>query len=155
MPFWVYSPTICIASEGGRNTMKRNLYYLLSLLVVLSVLVAACGQAATPTPAPTEPPPTEKPTEPPPTEVPPTEAPTEVPWTAPEGALVSVKVDAAPTLDGVADDAVWADAPATEIEVSGGMNFDGKGGTTATLKSVYSGDMVYFVVSYADPTDSQ
>lgn len=135
--------------------MKRNLYYLLSLLVVLSVIVAACGQAAAPTSVPTEPPPTERPTEPPPTEVPPTEAPTEVPWTAPEGALVSVMVDSAPTLDGVADEAFWADAPGADVEVSGGANFDGKGGTTVTLKSVYSGDMVYFLVTYADPTESQ
>ncbi len=135
--------------------MKKNLYSLLSLLVVASLFVAACGSAATPTPAPTEPPPTAKPTEPPPpTEVPPTEAPTEVPWTAPEGALVSVKADTAPALDGVAGEAIWKDAPATEIEVSGGMNFDGSGGTTATLKSVYSGDMVYFLVTYSDPTES-
>ena len=32
--------------------------------------------------------------------------------------------------------------------------FGGKGSTTATLKAVYSGDMVFFLVQYADPTNS-
>ena len=30
----------------------------------------------------------------------------------------------------------------------------GKGKTTATLKAVYAGDTVYFLIQYADPTDS-
>src|SRR5574341_53756 len=110
--------------------MKRTIVTFFSLIAIAAFIVAACGPAATPTVAPTQPPPTLPPTEPPPTEIPPTEAPTEVPWTAPEGALVSVTAGAAPTLDGVGDEAAWADAPAVEIEVSGGANFGGNGGTT-------------------------
>lgn len=52
----------------------------------------------------------------------------------------------------MADEAVWANAPATEIEVTGGAN---AGNTTAELKSVYSGDMVYYLLTYADPTLSK
>ena len=61
--------------------MKRNLYVLLSLLVLASVVLTACGGAATEAPAePTEPPATEMPaTEAPATEAPATEAPTEAP----------------------------------------------------------------------------
>jgi hypothetical protein len=64
---------------------------------------------------------------------------------------VSIPVGAAPTLDGVADDAVWADAPAVTIPVSGGAN---NGSTEITLRSVYDGVKVYFVASWADPTQS-
>ena len=53
-----------------------------------------------------------------------------------------------------ATDPVWAAAKPLKIELSGGENFGGKGSTTATLKSVYSGDTVYFLVQYADPTNS-
>ena len=35
------------------------------------------------------------------------------------------------------------------------MNFGGKGETTATLKAVYSGDTLYMLVQYRDPTDSR
>lgn len=51
---------------------KRILFVLMALLTVLSVVMAACGPAATP-----------EPTEPPATEAPATEAPTEAPTAAP------------------------------------------------------------------------
>ena len=58
--------------------MKRNLFALLSLLVLASMVLSACGGGATATEAPTEEP--AAPTEAPPTEAPPaTEAPTEAP----------------------------------------------------------------------------
>jgi hypothetical protein len=91
------------------------------------------------------------------TEVPPTEAPTAVPptevpaWTAPEGALVAAPAEAAPALDGIADDAAWANATELVIPVAGGFN---NFGTDATLKAVYTEDTVYFVLMYADPTES-
>lgn len=69
--------------------------------------------------------------------------------------LVAVKVATAPVLDGNANDAAWAAAKPISVALTGGMNFaNGKGETTATLKAVYSGDMVYFLVQYADPTNS-
>jgi phosphonate transport system substrate-binding protein len=59
---------------------KRLSLSLLALVTVLSLLLASCGQAATP--VPTQPPATEAPTEMPPTEAP-TEPPTEAPTAAP------------------------------------------------------------------------
>ena len=111
------------------------------LFVGAGLILAACtGGVATE--APTLAPPPE------PTTVP---EPTVPAWTAPEGALVSVPVAAAPALDGVADDAVWADALAVTIPVSGGAN---NASTEVEIRSVYSGDMVYFVATWADPTES-
>jgi len=68
--------------------------------------------------------------------------------------LVAAKVAAPPTLDGNPGDAVWAQARPMTVKLSDGANFGGKGETTATLKAVYSGDTVYFLVQYADPTNS-
>jgi hypothetical protein len=68
--------------------------------------------------------------------------------------LVAAKVAAAPSMTAGANDAAWAAARPLKIELSGGENFGGKGSTTATLKAVYSGDMVFFLVQYADPTNS-
>ena len=74
--------------------------------------------------------------------------------TVPPNTLVVAKAAAAPTLDGNATDAVWASAKPLTVKLSGGMNFGGKGETTATLKAVTSGDMIYFLLQYADPTNS-
>jgi hypothetical protein len=149
--------------------MRTKWILTAQFMVIAALVLSACGgQPTTPTstealPAVTEvmteAPPTETtaPTEPPtsvPTEAPtevPTEAPTEEASVAPEGALVALKVDEAPTLDGVADDLAWQDATEITIPVSGGAN---NGSTEVTLKAVYSDDMVYFVVTWADPTES-
>ena len=126
----------------------KKLTYLISLLVLASMVLAACGTAAAPTAAPTEPA-TEAPvvaTEPPTATEPPAPA-----WEAPQGALVAYAVDTAPKLDGIADDAAWAEAQELTISVAGGVN---NFAADAKLKSVYTGDTVYFVLSYADPTES-
>jgi hypothetical protein len=68
--------------------------------------------------------------------------------------LVAAKVTTAPVLTAGVTDPAWAFAKPLKIELSGGENFGGKGSTTVTLKSVYSGDMIYFLVQYADPTNS-
>ena len=68
--------------------------------------------------------------------------------------LVAVKVSTAPSLAGGATDAAWAAAKPVSVDLVGGANFDGKGSTTATLKAVYSGDMLYMLIQYADPTNS-
>ena len=90
------------------------------------------------------------------TEAPATEAPapTEPPmpaWNAPKGALVASPVDAAPTLDGVADEAFWADAEDFVVDVDGGF---GGYETKVNIKAVYTTDSVYFLVTYTDPTES-
>jgi hypothetical protein len=121
--------------------MMKKLHAVLGFLAISSLALSACAGAA-----PTLPPPTAPPSEP--TAVP---EPTEVPFTPPEGALVAVPVDAAPTLDGAADDAVWANAPATIIAVAGGANM---GSSEVTIQSVYTADSVYFLVTWADPTES-
>ena len=68
--------------------------------------------------------------------------------------MVAVPVDAAPALDGMGDDAAWASATEIVVPISGGVNFDGKGGTDVSIKAVYTADEVYFLVTYADPTES-
>jgi uncharacterized protein YceK len=69
--------------------------------------------------------------------------------------LVAARVAAAPDMNALASDPAWAKARSLSVPLSGGANFGGKGETTATLKAVYAGDMLYMLVQYADPTDSQ
>ena len=118
--------------------MKR-LTTILSLIMAASMLLAACAPAATPTEAPVPPTATEAP------------VPTVPAWTAPDGALVAVKTGSAPTLDGVGDEAAWADAEEIVIKVENGF---GGFATEIHLKAIYTEDSVYFLMSYADPTES-
>jgi len=70
--------------------------------------------------------------------------------------LTAAKVAQPPVLDGNANDSAWAAARPLSVKLEDGRNFaGGKGETTVTLKAVYAGDMVYFLIQYADPTDSQ
>lgn len=73
-------------------------------------------------------------------------------WTAPKNALVSVKVSETPQLDGVMEPAIWSDAPVLTIKLAHGANVEK---TTAELRSVYTSDRVYFLLTYLDPTESQ
>ncbi len=66
--------------------------------------------------------------------------------------LTAVKASAAPTLDGMANDAVWASAPAIAITTHKGANFGGTGGTTGTMKAAYKGDTLYIMMQYKDAT---
>jgi hypothetical protein len=66
-------------------------------------------------------------------------------------ALASIPVSQAPTLDGVTDEAFWKDAPSIELELKRGAN---NGTPTIGIRSVYTQDMVYFVVVWDDPTQS-
>jgi len=69
--------------------------------------------------------------------------------------LTAAKVAQPPVLDGNASDPAWAAARPISVKLEDGRNFaGGKGETTVTLKAVYAGDMVYFLIQYADPTDS-
>ncbi len=69
--------------------------------------------------------------------------------------LTAAKAATPPKLDGNAADAAWKNAKPITVKLSDGANFGGKGETTATIKAVYSGDMLYMLVEYADPTFSQ
>ena len=68
-----------------------------------------------------------------------------------DSTLTSILVEEAPTLDGVADEAFWADVAAVEVSVKKGAN---SGKSTVVLKSVYTEDSVYFLVTWDDPTES-
>ena len=57
-----------------------------------------------------------------------------------------------PALDGALDDG-WKAAPALTVKAVGGKNLPG-GSTEVTLRSVYAGDTIYFLVQYKDATDS-
>jgi len=72
----------------------------------------------------------------------------------PPNTLVVSRAAAAPVLDGNAGDAAWAAARPMAVKLSGGANFGGSGETTATLKAVTNGDKIYFLLQYADPTNS-
>lgn len=67
--------------------------------------------------------------------------------------VTAVKVDKPPVLTAGAADPAWAKAKALTVPLAGGMNFK-NGSTTATIKAVYSGDMLYMLVQYNDPTQS-
>src|SRR4051794_9532785 len=69
--------------------------------------------------------------------------------------VTAIKGDAAPKLDAVADDAVWAAAPVTRFTAIKGANFkDNSGMTSGTLQAAYVGDTIYFLLTYEDPTQS-
>src|SRR3970282_1504881 len=66
--------------------------------------------------------------------------------------LVAVKVATPPVLDGEVD-AVWSQAREVVVAVTGGANLP-HGRTTVRLKALYSRDTVYFLMTWADPTQS-
>jgi hypothetical protein len=69
--------------------------------------------------------------------------------------LVAAKASAAPVLDGLGNDAVWQSAKPLTFKVYGGNNFGGGGGeTTVTMKALTVADSIYFLIQYADPTES-
>ena len=67
--------------------------------------------------------------------------------------LTAVKTAQPPKLAAGAADAVWSKAKPLTVKLGGGKNFK-DGSTSVLLKSVYSGDMLYLLVQYADPTQS-
>jgi hypothetical protein len=76
-------------------------------------------------------------------------------WTAASAAdvLTAAKVTKAPVLSAGAADPAWKSAKPLKLNLTGGANFK-NGATTATLKAVYSGDTLYMLLQYADPTQS-
>lgn len=72
---------------------------------------------------------------------------------AADDTLVAAKVAQPPKLAAGAGDSAWGKAKPLAVKLDGGANFK-NGSTTATLKAVYSGDMLYLLVQYSDPTQS-
>lgn len=72
------------------------------------------------------------------------------PTPAPPVNLTSESVDTAPVIDGTVD-SLWSGATAVTIPVANGANM---GSTDVSVKSVYTTDSVYFLLDYADPTES-
>lgn len=70
---------------------------------------------------------------------------------AQDDVLTSISADESPVLDGIADDAAWEAASSIVVEVRRGANVEE---SVVTLKSVYTEDMVYFLVTWDDPTFS-
>lgn len=68
--------------------------------------------------------------------------------------LVASAALSVPVLDGSAGDPAWASAKPLTFKVFGGNNFGGSGETTVTMKAVTAGDTIYFLIQYADPTES-
>jgi Ethylbenzene dehydrogenase len=67
--------------------------------------------------------------------------------------VTALKVPNAPDLAAGAADPTWAKAQALSVLLAGGTNFkDGK--TTATIRVLYAGDMLYMLVQYDDATES-
>src|SRR5206468_3375883 len=66
--------------------------------------------------------------------------------------LVAKKLSAPPPME-PAMGAAWNDAQPLSVKLVGGKNLPG-GSTEVTLRSVYAGDTVYFLVQYKDPTQS-
>jgi len=64
--------------------------------------------------------------------------------------LTSVRVSEAPKLDGQVD-SVWASVEELAVPVAGGANTSS---ATVKLKSVHIADSIYFLVQWADPTQS-
>lgn len=67
--------------------------------------------------------------------------------------LVAAKVARAPKLSSGAADPAWAKAKPLKVALAAGANFK-DGETVVTLRSVYSGDTLYVLAQYADPTES-
>ena len=65
--------------------------------------------------------------------------------------LVSVPADEAVELDGVVDEVAWENAEEIELDLHRGANMEE---SVATVKSVYTEDMIYFLVQWEDPTES-
>ena len=64
------------------------------------------------------------------------------------GTLVALQSDKAPTIDGVADEEIWARATAL-------VTHDLLAEMDLTIKAVYAGDSIYFLASYPDADESR
>ena len=70
-----------------------------------------------------------------------------------QNTLTAVKTAQAPQLQALEAAPAWAAAPELKVKLGNGANFD-KGATEVKLKAVYTGDTLYMLLQYADPTQS-
>ncbi len=63
-----------------------------------------------------------------------------------KGNLISVKVALPPKLDGSGDDAAWRNVPELQVQA--------KDGPELSLRSVYTSDSLYMLISWEDETES-
>ena len=68
--------------------------------------------------------------------------------------LISPSVDAAPTLDGKADDPTWASAPKLALEAERKLPPIMGAKTKVSLQSVHAGSKVYFLVTWEGDSES-
>lgn len=110
----------------------RKIGLMCAALLSFVVLLVACAPIQAPPPAAEAPP-------------------AAVEETAAKDTLVSIPVDAAPSLDGVADEAIWANAPVLTVDVKGGVNMsEGE----VSLQSAYDQENVYMLIKWMDSTES-
>ncbi|MBI6545879.1 MAG: hypothetical protein HY692_03735, partial [Cyanobacteria bacterium NC_groundwater_1444_Ag_S-0.65um_54_12] len=65
--------------------------------------------------------------------------------------LTVARAGSAPIIDGTGSDAVWSSATEASIPVSGGLHASAG---TVKLKALHDGTNVYFMATWADPTES-
>src|SRR5512141_1851148 len=70
-----------------------------------------------------------------------------------QNTLTAVKVAQAPKLEALAADPAWAKASELKFSIKNGQNF-ANGNSSVAMKAVYTSDMLYMLVQYADPTQS-
>jgi len=68
--------------------------------------------------------------------------------------LTVAKAAAAPKIDGVLDDAVWAQAQPVKIRTQQGANLGGTGESTVEVRAVHDGERIYFAFKWEDPSRS-
>jgi cytochrome b subunit of formate dehydrogenase len=74
-------------------------------------------------------------------------------WTS-RDTLVVVRVNTAPKIDGVLDDAVWAMARPVTIRTQQGANLGGTGESMVEARAVHDGTNIYFAFRWEDPSRS-
>jgi hypothetical protein len=78
-------------------------------------------------------------------------------WAQDAKTLVSTKTDTAPTLDGKMED-VWSKAQPLKVELGKlpyePKNYKGIKKATVTVRALHDGGNIYFLLQWADPTES-
>lgn len=68
--------------------------------------------------------------------------------------LYAARVEATPTLDGVLDEPIWAQARTVTIQTQQGVHLGGTGESTVRIRAVHDGDRIHFAFQWSDPSRS-